>query len=467
MPTRSQPSPLRRVVRDRRDSNLLLNYSVTKNGFLPSRAPLRRLSDPYYAPWEVVLDGLPKLIKEKSIRKAVDGLEVLSTDRLSAEEEWRRAYVILSFLTHGYIWGGDKPAEVLPPAISIPFLRVAHHLDLPPVATYAALNLWNFRSTGVDFRDLDSLEALHTFSGTEDESWFFVLSAAMEAQGAHIIPVMLRALEAVERRDYGAMIDGLDALTACIGTLGRTLDRMQEKCDPAVFYHQIRPYLAGTKNMEAAGLPNGVFYDEGNGAGSWRHLRGGSNGQSSLIQFFDAVLGVEHTSTGTGTSRGPPRPEGSSRELERPPTGSSREMTFHQEVRFYMPGPHRRFLESVSRMASLRDFAMLETSSSPEHRKLRQSFETAAKALGDFRHKHMQMVTRYIVIPSRKQTATVKEEEKERKEEMEDRRVNLATASSGQLRQESELTGTGGTALIPFLKQTRDETYAAAAATAI
>ncbi|KAI5922360.1 indoleamine 2,3-dioxygenase [Camillea tinctor] len=446
MPTRAQPPHLWRV-RDRRDSNLL-SYSVTKNGFLPDREPLRRLPDLYYEPWEIILDHLPKLLKEGNVRKAVDSLDVLSIDRLSADEEWRRAYVILSFLTHGYIWGGRKPADVLPPSISVPFLRVSHHLDLPPVATYAALNLWNFRSSSVDFCDLDSLEALHTFSGTEDESWFFVLSAAMEAQGAHVIPIMLRALEAVEHHDYGTMIGGLKALTVCIGTLGRTLDRMQEKCDPMVFYHQIRPYLAGTKNMEAAGLPSGVLYDEGEGRGSWRHLRGGSNGQSSLIQFFDVVLGVEHTSTGVGTSR-EPQPDN----RDRPPG----KVTFHQEVRFYMPGPHRRFLESVSRMASLRDFAMLETASlSTDHRQLRQAFETAAKALGDFRHKHMQMVTRYIVIPSRKQGAMAPA--------ITESRVNLATASSSQQqqRQETELTGTGGTALIPFLKQTRDETYAAA-----
>ncbi|KAI1500043.1 indoleamine 2,3-dioxygenase [Biscogniauxia marginata] len=437
MPIRIQP-PLR-CGRDRADNSLFLNYSVSKNGFLPDQEPLRRLKEEYYAPWEVILDHLPTLIKGKAIRKAVSDLEVLSTDRLSTKEDWCRAYVILTFLTHGYIWGDEKPAEVLPPAISVPLLRVSKRLELPPVATYAALNLWNFRSSGVDFFDLDSLEALHTFSGTEDESWFFCLSAAMEAQGAYVIPVMLRAIEAIEHQDYATMIDGLDALTLCIGRLGRTLDRMQEKCDPMVFYHQIRPYLAGTKNMGAAGLPSGVFYDEGNGAGSWRQLRGGSNGQSSLIQFFDVVLGVEHTSTGM---RGGP-----SRELNE--GKNRREMGFHQEVRFYMPGPHRRFLETVSRMGSLRDFAMLRPSPSCDHQQLQRSFESAAKALGDFRNKHMQMVTRYIVIPSRKQAITG--------------RVNLATASSGLgQRQESELTGTGGTPLIPFLRQTRDETYAAA-----
>lgn len=179
----------------------------------------------------------------------------------------------------------------------MPFLQVSDHLDLPPVATYAALNLWNFSTTGRDFTDVDKLEALHTFSGTEDESWFFVLSVAIEARGAHIIPTMLQAIDAIKHKDYETVTRALNDMATCIRQLTPLLDRMFEKCDPMLFYHQLRPFLAGSKNMAAAGLPNGVFYDEGNGIGQWRQLRGGSNGQSSLLQFFDLVLGIDHAPT--------------------------------------------------------------------------------------------------------------------------------------------------------------------------
>ncbi|PTB53962.1 hypothetical protein M431DRAFT_508997 [Trichoderma harzianum CBS 226.95] len=62
------------------------------------------------------------------------------------------------------------------------------------------------------------------------------------------------------------------------------------------FYHRVRPFLADSKNMGAAGLPRGVFYDESDGKGEWRQLQGGSNGQSCLIQLLDVVLGIEHNS---------------------------------------------------------------------------------------------------------------------------------------------------------------------------
>ncbi|KAI3321587.1 Indoleamine 2,3-dioxygenase [Xylariaceae sp. AK1471] len=423
-----------------------LGSLISKNGFLPVEQPLKFLPDEYYQPWEQIVDQLPTLITEKIIRNTVDNLEVLTTARLTTEAEWQRAYVILCFLSHGYIWGDDVPSEILPPSITVPFLQVSEHLDLPPVATYAALNLWNFSCTGDNFADLDSLKALHTFSGTEDESWFFILSVAVEAQGSHIIPLMLRAMEAVKHTDYDTVTSALTQMASCVRQLTRLLDRMSEKCDPMVFYHRIRPFLAGTKNMAAAGLPNGMFYDEGDGVGCWRQLRGGSNGQSSLIQFFDLVLGIDHTSTG---NRRPQNGDSSS-------TGkmAASEMSFHEEVRLYMPGPHRKFLASVSRKNRFKDFVLstsTSTSPSPKQRRLQQSYQDATRALGDFRTAHMQMVTRYIIVPSRKPGPSSSG-------------TNLATASLQSNLSKgvvAEFTGTGGTELIPFLKTTRDDTYRA------
>ncbi|KAI1655903.1 indoleamine 2,3-dioxygenase [Daldinia decipiens] len=436
MPGRTQPL-LDCNERSSDHYGLLHGYSVSRNGFLPEREPLSRLPHHYYTPWESILDDLPSLLSSGSIRKAVNSIGVLSTSKLHTEEEWQRAYVVLSFLAHGYIWGGERASEVLPPAISVPFLQVSEHLRLPPVATYAALNLWNFTCSGPDFRDLDKLKALHTFSGTEDESWFYSVSVAMEAEGAYIIPTMLQALEATQHRDYSTIIRALDQLKICIGKLGRLLDRMDEKCDPMVFYHQIRPYLAGSKNMAASGLPNGVLYEDGNGTLCWKQLGGGSNGQSSLIQFLDIVLGVKHTSSGCSART---NAVSTSRTSE---TATS----FHEEVRSYMPAPHSAFLEHVSQMGSIKELAS-EQGGSDKQEQMQRSFQAATRALGDFRNRHMQIVTRYIIIPSRKQS--------------QGRVVNLATASSrSNDGSERQLTGTGGTALIPFLKQTRDETYLA------
>lgn len=293
----------------------LTSFDISPNhGFLPDALPLQKLNDPYFELWEAIISHLPALLKNKSLRNQVNKLPILSTSRLTSEREWHRAYLILSFLAHAYIWEVGGPSQVrqtlesfksllietqiLPPSISVPFLNVSSRLELPPTATYAALNLWNFATLSPwSELTLDNLRVLHTFTGTKDEEWFYLVSVAIEARGAKIIPVMLKAIDAARQNNSSVVLSALSKFTNCVRDIGSVLKRMYERCSPDVFYNQIRPFLAGSKNMMVAGLPQGVFYDEGNGQGRWHKYSGGSNAQSSLIQFFDVVLGVEHGST--------------------------------------------------------------------------------------------------------------------------------------------------------------------------
>jgi len=91
---------------------LMQKHAVTSNGFLPVKAPLCRLPDMYYLPWERIANEMPVLLNNGTLRSRVDSMNVLSTEYLRSEPEWRRAFVILSFLTHAYVWGGQEPAEV-------------------------------------------------------------------------------------------------------------------------------------------------------------------------------------------------------------------------------------------------------------------------------------------------------------------------------------------------------------------
>ncbi|KAF1938723.1 Indoleamine 2,3-dioxygenase [Clathrospora elynae] len=398
----------------------LSQYGITKNGFLPAESPLSRLPHGYYQPWERIIEKMPILIEEQQIRQWVDELPVLDTYLLASEPEWQRAHSMLAVIAQGYIWTGPDPSERLPPAITIPFLQTAEHLEVHPVATYAALNLWNWTplKEDTDLTQPENLVALHTATGTDDESWFFIISNAMEARAGPLIEVMLGAIEAVEMDDVPTIVHALRYFETGMKSIGELLERMDERCNPQVFYHMIRPFLAGSMNMEAAGLPNGVFYDEGDGKGSWRKYRGGSNGQSSLLQFFDAVLSVDHSRSGG----------------------------FHAEMRGYMPGPHARFLDDVEAIANIRGYV----DSHRDNAELLAAFNTAVAALSRFRDKHIALVTRYIIIPSRmgKPVTGVK-------------RRDIASASTKMAAEKprtQELVGTGGTTLIPFLRTSRDET---------
>jgi indoleamine 2,3-dioxygenase len=116
---------------------------------------------------------------------------------------------------------------------------------------------------------------------------------------------MLKAMDAAQSDEPEVVSLALVKFAQCVKEIGVILKRMNEECSPDVFYNQIRPFLAGSKNMLLAGLPKGVFYDEGEGKGEWRQYSGGSNAQSSLIQFFDVALGVEHSLTGASKGSKP------------------------------------------------------------------------------------------------------------------------------------------------------------------
>lgn len=427
---------------------VLSDYGISPEyGFLPAELPLERLPDPYYNKWEAIMANLQGLVLSKRLRGVIDRLPILSTAGLEHDSEWRRAYSLLCFMAHGYIWAGDIPSERLPAAITIPLIHVSTYLEVLPVATYAAVCLWNFKPLFVDEHvdNLENLATLTTFTGSIDESWFYLVSVAIEARGGPILPLMLNAIEAARVNDSRTVAACLRAFAERLDDLGTLLQRMHESCDPQVFYNRIRPFLAGSKNMAEAGLPNGVIYEDGTGKEKYRQYSGGSNAQSSLIQFFDIILGIEHRPT--GEKKDP------SSESEKDGTGPPPKHNFLLEMRKYMPGPHRRFLEDVTKVANLRDYVEAHSG----NRELTVAYDACLAMLRAFRDKHINIVSRYIIIKSRESRSL----SRSKSPVAERRKMDIATASRQDKNDSSnkkKLKGTGGTALIPFLKQARDET---------
>lgn len=254
--------------------------------------------------------------------------------------------------------------------------------------------------------------------------------------------MMLDAIHAARMDNAPAVIACLCSFAERLDDLGTLLQRMHEGCDPHVFYHRIRPFLAGSKNMADAGLPHGVIYDDGTGIDRYTQYSGGSNAQSPIIQFFDVILGIEHRPTGEKRDL---TSESEMEGIPRPPKHN-----FIQQMRSYMPGPHRRFLEDVESVANLRSYVEAHTNNA----ELCIAYEACLAMLRSFRDKHINIVSRYIIIKSREAKSAQRPETVRQKKD-------LATGSYAHKNEEAikkNLKGTGGTALIPFLKQARDET---------
>lgn len=131
-------------------------------------------------------------------------------------------------------------------------------------------------------------------------------------------------------------------------------------------------------------------------------------------------------------------------------------------MRSYMPGPHARFLTAVESTTNIRPFVLAY----PAHRALTLAYDAALAMLRALRDKHIRLVSRYIIVKSRESrtqerslspraappstptltaTTTLPRTKKH----------NIADANA---KAAAGMRGTGGTALIPFLKQARDET---------
>ena len=307
------------------------------------------------------------------------------------------------------------------------------------MATFAGVCLWNWRPMfdGEPTDTLDNLATHMTFTGSMDESWFYLVSVAIEARAGPVIPMMIEAIAAARRGDSNTVVHCLRSFAERLDEIGALLERMYESCDPHVFYHRIRPFLAGSKNMADAGLPNGVMFDDGTGQQPYVQFSGGSNAQSSTIQFFDIVLGVEH------------RPTGEKRTNIENPASSGPSHGFIQDMRNYIPGPHRRFLEHMESIANIREYVTVNR----KDRALTTAYDACLAMLRSLRDKHIQLVSRYIIIKSRETQSHARSVSPK---QANNQRVNLANtmARTGS----KKLRGTGGTALIPFLKQARDET---------
>lgn len=109
-----------------------------------------------------------------------------------------------------------------------------------------------------------------------------------------------------------------------------------------------------------------------------------------------------------------------------------------------MPGMHRRFLEEAALLPSIRSFVEKR----PSDIELRNTYDECLMELRSWRGKHIAIVSKYIVQPARAaaklQTANGV--------------VAGDVEASFQAEDEDQLRGTGGSSLIPFLRQARDET---------
>ena len=235
---------------------------------------------------------LSDLLRNKQLRKVVHELPELefSEKTLHSIEEWRGALIMLSGLFQGCMWqeGEARLPSKMPSILAVPFDNVSKKVGTPLVITYASTVLYNWRMRDPDKpMTIENLQAIVNHTGTEDESWFFMIHVLIELEAVPAIKGMWDGLAAQEEGNNVDLVRSLANVESALAGMGRALGRMSDGCSPRTFYVDIRPYLAGTKGLDA--FPNGMIYE---GVDSKPlQFYGGSAAHSTSIKAIDIYLG--------------------------------------------------------------------------------------------------------------------------------------------------------------------------------
>lgn len=372
-------------------------------------------------------------------------LPVLQTTELKQSEVLlRRAHLVLAWLMHFYINTLHPTAPIIiPRSISIPLLEVSDYMILPPVLTYSddVLYNWKFKNaeTTTGLPTSDNICIQTSFTSTVSEEHFYLVPAYMELRGAVALSLMSLIMDEAYVRDSIALrriSRYLQHLSHVINDLTTILMTMREKCDPDVFYHEVRPWFKGQDSMK--GERRWVF--EGVGEPEYEHLKqpsddqlhGPSAGQSSLIHAIDTFLGVEsHKASISGASQ-----KGKEKQEE----------SFLGRMQKYMPRHHRAFLRHLATNPRPLRVIVDEETTEGRNPELQIAYNEAVQSLKNLRDFHLRIVAMYIIGPSRRVAAG------QRGIPGTSQTASVATTDVPVEK------GTGGTNAMVFLKGIRDRT---------
>ena len=367
-----------------------------ERGFLPLQDPLRRLPKAF-DDWEQLALRLPKLLVSDRVRGAIADLPPFPVAAINDSRERERAMLLLSYLGHAYVWGGPRPALILPAVLAAPWYHVAESLGRPPVLSYSSYALHNyFRFDPSREIECGNLALIQNFLGGIDEEWFILIHVEIERKAGPAMAALPACLDAAEEDDAERLEALLTQVDSSLRAIHATLRRMPEWCDPFIYYHRVRPYIHGWKNHPD--LPEGVIYEgvEAYG-GRPQQFRGETGAQSSIVPALDAMLGVGHKQDAL--------------------------RTYLQEMRIYMPPAHRAFIEALEKRASVRPFAQRAG-----RRGLTCAYNGCVEALENFRSLHFEYAATYIFQQAQTDAKN------------------------------PHAVGTGGTPFMEYLKKHRDET---------
>ena len=374
------------------------------HSFLPIKPPLRYFDTKKRSLSNIseVASELPKLLLTSRVQSKINSLakNSFSVDCLiknKKDREINLAMAQLSFIGHAYIWGGNKPQNVLPEVVSNPWVKLSKYLGRPPILSYASYCLDNwYKIDKSEPISLNNVALINNFLGGVDEDWFVTIHVCIEDAATEAIDSAYNLSLLNNKNSVNEFSLELKKIVKSLKKVNNIFAKMPEKCDPYVYYHRVRPYIFGTKDNPD--LKEGLIY-ENQYQNVPQFFRGETGAQSSIIPFLDGALGIYHTNDNL-------RP-------------------YLNEMRDYMPPKHRKMIENVEERSVAKECI-------DKSKKLKLEYNQCLEEIRRFRAQHLEFAASYIHKQSK---------------------AKNAFGSGG-----STFRGTGGTPFMRYLKKHRDET---------
>ena len=372
--------------------------------FLPKKDPLTNYKSTSKSLDRIfdIANQLPKLLLTGRVQQTIDKLNVndLSLSHLIKNNDIREiklAMVHLSFISHAYIWGSKTPSNILPEAVSKPWVNLSDILGRPPILSYASYCLDNwYRINPKEEISLENVGLITNFLGGVDEDWFVTIHVCIENAASNAINAASKLSKLNEADSISIYLKYLKQIIKSLREVNIIFSRMPEKCDPYVYYHRVRPFIFGTKDNPD--LKKGLIY-KNQYNNKPQFFRGETGAQSSIIPYLDGALGIYHT--------------------------EDHLRHYLNEMRDYMPPDHRKMIEEVELRSNAKHFIH-------QSKQLTNEYNKCLEEIRIFRAQHLEFAATYIHKQSQ---------------------IKNPFGRGG-----STITGTGGTPFMKYLKKHRDET---------
>jgi indoleamine 2,3-dioxygenase len=334
-------------------------------GFLPEHDPLTRFPyDSEFSALDEIGRDLPSLLQDRSFRRYARSVEIplWPEGRVQPNDlpQLRLYYLRVGFLASAYInQVGEEPSRVLPANLAGPLCRACKLLNRPPILSYDGYALYNWKR----FRPsqpivLGNIDTIQNFVHLYDEHWFILVHVEIEVTAARILNAVAAAQAALDANASAAVDDAVEKIARAVNDQVRVLRRIPEKMSPALYYKTFRPYIRFFEDVEYEAEVPGGRVAAGSAARLRMNFRGETGAQSSIMPLLVAFMKIPH------------RPSLLTNHL--------------MDMRNYMPAEHRRLLEMVESMPSVRMFAR------------KQNYNAVLDAMAEFRSVHYGWAQEYI-----------------------------------------------------------------------